>query len=776
MKNVIRVLASIMLISLIGYFISNAFLNQEISNFFSPITTLSTGVLILIVARNMKFLRRNWYFLAFVALFWGLADFVWMLMYNLFGIDPEESVFLYYVYALPNLFLVATGISYFYYNLKKWHRFQLVADAVAIFILTFLLIQQSIFIDMQFDAEDIHYFVSNMLYLFLDLLAFTIMALLVSSARVKRISNTMLMLIIGYFGFVLTDLVFVYQDIHGLYTPNGWVDSLYLSSIVMFGIAAVYDYFYPSLIEKPEFVKTPQNMGSSHRLVYLLVIPILEFFTGLISLQTMALVFVVILVYLFVSGYIQIAIRNEYLLKRQREMNEQLEEIVQQRTKEFQEANEQLMASSYTDSLCNIYNRKFFIHHIDRLIEENKKGFSIYYIDLDHFRQINEVHGQEMGDHVLKAISEKLVTRKSESTMVARVDGDEFGIIRIHGDDEVNNSEQTLVCHGVCEELMDLFHEPILVEGYAFHIEVSIGIARFPMDTNNRETLLKFASLALAVAKKNNQNQKCVVHSKSHSLDYDRRTQIQALLNKMNYDDELSLHYQPQYDIDGEHLVGVEALLRWNSSVLGFVSPGEFIPLAEESGAIVRIGRWVMDKASAQIVEWNTKHGMNLRVGINLSPLQFDSVDFFPFIEEVFSRYDLDPTWIDFEITETSAMNSGTVMEEIFTTLSGLGAQISIDDFGTGYSSLSYIKRFDIDQLKIAKELIDHIVENEDERLIIKAIIFMAKGMGLKTIAEGVESSEQYELLKELGCEAIQGYYFSRPLTKEAFEERYFRN
>lgn len=776
MKNIIRSLGIIMFISLLGYFISNAFSNQEVSNFFSPLVTITTGLVVLLVGRSRSYLKNNWYFLAYVALFWGLADFVWMLMYNFFGVDPEESVILYYVYALPNLFLVFTGISYFYHNLKKWHRFQLVADAVAIFIITFLLIEQSIFTDMQLNTEDIHYIISNMIYLFLDLLAFTVMALLISSARVKRVSNTMRLLIIGFLGFVLTDLIFIYQDIHGSYVANGWVDSLYITSIVFFGFAALYDYSYPSLVESPKFVTAPQNVGSSHRLAYLLIIPLLQLYVGMIDLQVLTLVVIVILVYFFVSGYIQIAIRNEFLLQRQREMNEQLEDIIYQRTKDLQEANEQLIASSYTDSLCNIYNRKYFIHRIDQLIEDGKKGFSVYYIDLDHFRQINEVHGQEMGDQVLKAVADKIVTRKSATTLVARVDGDEFGIIRIHGENEEGEEQQALMCRQICDELIEIFRESIQIDDYIFHLEVSIGIARYPMDAIERETLLKYAALALAIAKENNRENKCVVHTISHSIDYDRRNQIHSLLNQQNYEEEFSLQYQPQYDIDGERLIGVEALLRWHNKVLGFVSPGEFIPIAEESGAIVNLGSFVIDKAIAQIVEWNHQYKTDLRIGINLSPLQFDSVSFFPDLEEVFSRYELDPTWIDFEITETSAMNSGTAMEEIFTTLSGLGAQISIDDFGTGYSSLSYIKRFDIDQLKIAKELIDHIVENEDERLIIKAIIFMAKGMGLKTIAEGVESEQQYQLLRELGCDAIQGYFFSRPLTKEAFEERYFKD
>lgn len=262
-------------------------------------------------------------------------------------------------------------------------------------------------------------------------------------------------------------------------------------------------------------------------------------------------------------------------------------------------------------------------------------------------------------------------------------------------------------------------------------------------------------------------------YSHEHSQLLKRKNKIEILLKTIDYDTEFSLNYQPQISIDGKTLLGVEALLRWHSPELGFVPPSEFIQIAEETGSIIKIGKWVIDTAFNQIKKWHCMGYHSLQIGINLSPLQFDSVDFFPFIIEKIDTYQIDPSWIDFEITESIAMNSGTITEEIFTALAGLGVKISIDDFGTGYSSLSYLKRFDIDRLKIAKELIDHIVDDYEERLIIKSIILMAKGLGLSTIAEGVETIEQLDILRELECNAIQGYYFSKPLTKEVFESTY---
>lgn len=214
--------------------------------------------------------------------------------------------------------------------------------------------------------------------------------------------------------------------------------------------------------------------------------------------------------------------------------------------------------------------------------------------------------------------------------------------------------------------------------------------------------------------------------------------------------------------------------MRWVNPVLGQVSPAEFIPIAEQSNSILDIGKWVLRKSMEQLAAWNSDYNPDFKLSVNISPVQFDSIDFFSYIVMMINTTAVNANNLDFEITENSAMNSNAMMEEIFTALSGLGIRISIDDFGTGYSSLSYIKRFDIDRLKIAKELVDNIAVDHVDRLIIKAITMMSKGMGLITIAEGVETFDQLSYLKSIGCDEIQGYYYNKPLTREAFEAQYF--
>jgi EAL domain-containing protein (putative c-di-GMP-specific phosphodiesterase class I) len=214
----------------------------------------------------------------------------------------------------------------------------------------------------------------------------------------------------------------------------------------------------------------------------------------------------------------------------------------------------------------------------------------------------------------------------------------------------------------------------------------------------------------------------------------------------------------------------MEALIRWQNSELGFISPAEFIPIAEESGYILSITRWVMDTAMKKIIDWNNRYNENWKMSINISAKSFDSINFFNDIKVTISKYKINTKWLDFELTEHSAMSAVDNTVDIFEDLSDLGIGVSIDDFGTGYSSLSYLKKFKVNRIKIAKELVDNIVEDYKDQLIIQAIITMAKGLNLSVIAEGVESQAQLNILMDLGCDSIQGYIWGKPMPEDIFE------
>lgn len=772
-QHAIHLLMLILSVTTLAYLASNIFGDQYLSNYLSPLATLCAGVLILVTLKRAAFFNPSWILLAIMALFWGIADLVWMILYNFYGLDPESSNFLLYLYILPNLFLVLSGIFYFKRNLKKWHRFQLVLDGLITFVILSIMLSFSVYEFLVHSNLDIHDYIANLSYLILDLIAIEILVVLLMSARVSSLSATMIVTITGYTLYVLADLAYVYKALTNTYVPNSFIDSAYVLSIVIFGFSAYFEWVHPTLRVNPDLVENPENIGGNRRLLYLLAFPLILSLSGIMKWQALLLIAFFMGAYYYISNHSQTAIKTESQLMTERLINEKLEEIVNARTKALQESYRKLEKIAMTDMLSDLYNRRYLIGKLDALLLKRDTYFSFYYLDLDHFKVINDIHGHEMGDEVLKVISTRLYNWRKENLTIARLGGDEFGIIHLQAVEDGKAS-----CASICKEIFELLSDKVVIGDYAFDVSVSIGISRYPYDAMDRESLIKHADLAMYQAKKINGDDRFVFYNHHHGAAVERRNQVELYLKQADFDRDFSLHYQPQFKIADQSLIGVEALIRWHQPEIGMVSPAEFIPVSEETGMIIRIGKWVIDKAFEQIAIWNSddsERSINqaLRMSINLSPLQFDSVDFFPYIQERMAFHNVKPEWIDFEITENSAMNSGTIMEEIFTALSGLGVSISVDDFGTGYSSLSYIKRFDLDELKIAKELIDHIVENQEERLIIKAIILMAQGMGLSTIAEGVETEDQLVILKELGCDAIQGYLYSRPITAGEFESKY---
>ncbi|QHI72291.1 putative bifunctional diguanylate cyclase/phosphodiesterase [Aminipila terrae] len=467
---------------------------------------------------------------------------------------------------------------------------------------------------------------------------------------------------------------------------------------------------------------------------------------------------------------IQEGIQNKNLLKAELEINEQLEKLVAERTQELSLVNKNLEELSNRDSLTGLYNRRQLIESIDSLIfSKIENSFALLYIDANHFKAINDSYGHQTGDEVLRALGNRLVKNCMPHCKVFRVGGDEFAVIV--GD----NVGKEYIC-SVAERILELIQMPILVDSYFFTITASIGIVSYPEDAKDKFFLMRYADIAMYEAKNTYKGNNYMFFDAELSKKIERKNEIGFLLRRADYDKELVLYYQPQYNTQDHSLVGMEALLRWIQPEKGFIGPGEFIPIAEESGDIIEIGEWVINRAMDQIKKWNETFSSNLKVSINVSPLQIQKSNFVSWFREKLYEKNVDAQWIDLEITEGSAMAPDSANEEVFASFAQMGVTTSIDDFGTGYASLHYIKKFDFNRLKIAKELIDNIYEDKNAKLIVQAIIMMAKGMGLKTIAEGVEDMKQFQILKMLNCDEIQGYIFGKPVPAEEFEREHLNN
>ena len=395
-------------------------------------------------------------------------------------------------------------------------------------------------------------------------------------------------------------------------------------------------------------------------------------------------------------------------------------------------------------------------------LAKRQNGYAtIMFIDLDHFKEVNDSLGHSVGDILLVEIAKRLLSVLREEDTLSRMGGDEFTLLL--PDTDYNGALQ------VAQKLLDIFDESFLIDKYELTLSVSIGIAIFPIDGADKETLFKNADSAMYRAKKEGRNRYCFFTEEMQQNSMRKLSLSNALRHALKRN-ELEVVYQPQISTGDGKIIGAEALLRWHHPELGSISPVEFISIAEENGMILSIGEWVLRTAVTQAKTWMQK-GMPPRImAVNISAVQFHHSNLQEVVMKILNEVGLSPEYLELELTEGMAMQNPKKAIEIMNNLYAEGIRMSIDDFGTGYSSLSYLKKFKIYKLKIDQSFIHDITTDTEDKAIVVAIIAMAKSLGLQTIAEGVETLEQLEHLHEHGCDEIQGYYYSKPLSVEAFE------
>jgi len=410
-----------------------------------------------------------------------------------------------------------------------------------------------------------------------------------------------------------------------------------------------------------------------------------------------------------------------------------------------------------------------FTDRLEQEIEKAKrykKGFALMFIDLDKFKHINDSLGHGVGDSVLKEVARRLKgILRSEDTL-ARLSGDEFTVIM----EELIQPEDASL---LAEKILETLAEPMYIDDHMLYVSGSIGISLYPQDATDAQLLLKYADTAMYKAKKEGRNTFQFYSSEMTEFALERmamKTSLrQAIDNK-----EFIIHYQPQIDALTDTLVGLEALVRWQHPTMGFLSPDQFIPLADETGMIVSIDQWMMHTAMKQISQWYKEGLMPGVLSLNISIKQLEGNDFVEKIKEVMKTYDFKAEWLELEISERQMMKKAEEVIEKLNKINDLGIGISIDDFGTGYSSLSFLKRLPINRLKIDRLFIRGIPNEEEDAAIVKAVIALAESFKLDISAEGVETEAQKEFLLDCGCKNIQGYYYSEPVPADKIEKKYF--
>ena len=433
---------------------------------------------------------------------------------------------------------------------------------------------------------------------------------------------------------------------------------------------------------------------------------------------------------------------------------------------ERKRSEEKISYLAYYDQLTGLPNRALLLDRINQaLVMAQRQGtiFAVLFFDLDRFKIINDTLGHTMGDEVLKDVANRLKGHARRSDTLARQGGDEFTVVALNIISAANVSK-------VAENIFLAFKEPFNISGQKFSISVSMGISIYPNDGVDADTLIKNADIALYKSKDEGRNSYCFYNS-SMDEGIAKRLTLGNKLCQAIEKGELLLHYQPQVDTATGEIFGLEALVRWQEPEGSIISPAEFIPVAEDTGLIVPLGEWVLREACRQNREWQDKGFKHTTVSVNISMLQFKQKEFVSKIERVLEETGLDPKYLELELTESIVMKDVESTLKILHELKAMGLRLSIDDFGTGYSSLEYLKRMPIDMLKIDQSFMKDITVNPDDVVIAKAIIQMAHNLQMEIIAEGVETREQLEQLKNLECSKVQGYLFSRPLPHNEITE-----
>jgi diguanylate cyclase (GGDEF)-like protein len=726
----------------------------------SPINALaSAGILFytnVAVKRRTSSVIIIWCFF-FACLAWTAGNISWgILTYLNKDTAPSETV-----YFLTNVFFFAVAVLFCVRQYQKWNTIRLVLDTLAVcasalFVIwiVFLHKDASVFQAMTRDGF------TATASIFMDVAVIIQIFLWFFSVRRGTIHPYLYIVAAGIFLYCAVDLLYYYLHYFGLYVSSSLMDCAYVLpfSVVAFGLL-VNAHYYRGDFDAMAF----DNIGKKNKWVFLLLFPVLIVLLGDTNGADILILLGIDAAYMLLSNYVNLAVENERLLLMERDQNQILEKRVEEQLRE-------LAVLANQDTVTKLYNRRYFYECLDKFIKalQGDEIAAVLQFDVDRFKTINDSYGHDVGDKVIIELSDRLLEWNNKTAVLARLGGDEFALLYMG---HYSCSELA----EYCKQLVEICSAPIFVEQQVLYLTISIGIAASPRDAADAVTLMKYADIAMYRAKADGFN-KFVFFSPMFKENIRRKNEIEALLRKADLEKDFELVYQPQFELPDKRLIGAEALIRWKSAEHGYIPPSVFVPVAEEIDFINKIGKWVLFHAIDQVMTWNTRYDIPIKMGINISPKQLAEDDFFANLNAYIKEHGVNTAWIDAEITENLMIEDSAKVKPVFDLLEKIGISVSIDDFGSGYSSLGYLNKYHYNRIKIDKSLIDNLEGPGGSGLeVVKAIISMAKAVGKLTIAEGVETQEQYELLKKLGCRQVQGYLLGKPMPAEAFEKKFLK-
>ena len=573
----------------------------------------------------------------------------------------------------------------------------------------------------------------------------------------------------------IADFWYSFTSLTSTYVFGSWVDPLWTLSVM---IVAYSGIIYLSQNNNTLDMETSLDYRRTDKVrllfpyISIVVLLIIVIATG--SKFNVLLVGFAITILLMIVRQVFTILENQSLLKNFYVLNRDLEDKVTERTRELtiintelNQANKLLSYRSSHDSLTGLTNRASMNELIPRLISVRQK-FALLFLDLDNFKHINDSLGHSMGDSLLKKIGQNLKSVVRSTDCVTRLGGDEFMII-------LKNINDRKIVINIAQKIIDSFKTSIKLNDYDLIVSASIGIALYPDDGKDIEALVKNSDIAMYEAKKQGRNS-YYFYKGIDDNDLLDRLKIINYLHSALKKNEFRLYIQPKFDITTLEIIGGEVLIRWASPEMGLVLPGVFISLAEETGLIIPMGEWIIKNSFHQIKVWSHLYDLgNMRFSINISPLQFLQNNLISFIKNCLNETKLEAKYIEFEITESIALQNSENNLYKLRQIRKLGIEISIDDFGAGYSSMSYLSKYPINTLKIDISFVKDLTNNKENEAIITAIIAMAHSLHLMVIAEGIETKEQLQLLCEKGCDFGQGYLIGKPLDAYNFEKMFIK-
>ena len=758
-------------IPVLAYLFATIFQSQILGNMLSPISMFTAaGILLFSYLKtthkntlNLTFLL---YFMACAA--WGTADSIWLALETA-GVEPGANPILWVVYTLTNLFLLAAIVLFTFHQFSRWNFVQLCIDAAFLGVISAYLIW-IVFMDKDIAIVEALFQMdfTSIFSIFSDIIISISIFIWFLSVRSGKIPPYIKIIALGISIFAVTDLVYYFFEYRGLYVPNSLIDFSYVLSLNIVAYGGLWwVYHRKSTID----ISKISNVGTRKTLRYLFVLPGIAAMVILFDISKIKLDLVdiavfaaIVLIYKAVIRYVQLSIENEALLKKEIIDNEILELRVAEQVKE-------LTYLANQDTLTSLYNRRYFVNYLDTCVKAMtpSETMALFLIDMDRFKIINDNYGHDTGDKILVEFANRLKYLGKYGAMQARLGGDEFGIVLIGK--YVQKDFDSL-----CTEIIQQCCQPVLVGNNEIAISISIGIALCTNGECNTTDLMKNADIAMYQAKSHGYN-KFQFFDPILSFNHLNANKIEVLLKQANIERDFELFYQPQFSLPEKQLVGAEALLRWNTSEHGYIPPNVFIPVAEKIEHISKIGKWVITESIRQALVWNHMFPNKLKVGINLSPKQIEEDGFVDMFRLLIHESGIAPAWLDTEITEGTIISDENKIQSLFEMLKKLGISSSMDDFGTGYSAIGHLNKYPFDRIKIDKSLIDNVSSfNRKGINIVASIIKMAKSIGVQTIAEGVEKQEQVDILSEIGCDQVQGYFFGRPVPASVFEDMFVKN